>query len=278
MTHPTRWLTALLAALIPSAAMAQGVIVAPHAVYIDHATRAGSITLFNPGDQPVEVSVSFGFGYPTTDSAGAVSLELTDDAPQGQPGATAWLQAFPRRATVAPHERQTVRVLATPPTGLPDGEYWARLIVGAKGGQIAVAGVTDTAAVKVGLSLEVRTVIAVVYRKGALTTGLTLDHISATYADDSVGVRVPLTRTGTGAYLGTVRASVVDARGEVKGEEQLPVAVYYALDPRLPVPVGTLAPGTYKVRVSVSTERTDLPPKVPLPAPPVRDSVEITVR
>jgi P pilus assembly chaperone PapD len=277
MTHPTRWLTALLA-LTPSTALAQGVIVAPHAVYMDHATRSGSITLFNPGDQPVEVSVSFGFGYPTTDSAGAVSLDLTDDVPAGQPGATTWLQAFPRRATVPPHERQTVRILATPPAGLPDGEYWARLTVGAKGGQVAVAGVTDTAAVKVGLSLEVRTVLAVVYRKGALTTGLTLDRISASYANDSVGVRVPLTRTGTAAYLGTVHASVVDARGEAKGEEELPVAVYYALDPRIAVAAGSLAPGTYKVRVSVSTDRTDLPPKVPLPAPPVRDSVEFTVR
>jgi len=277
MTASTRWLTALLA-LTPATAVAQGVIVAPHAVYIDHATRAGSITLFNPGDQPVEVSVSFGFGYPTTDSAGAVSLELVDSAPAGQPGATSWLQAFPRRVTMAPHQRQTVRLLATPPAGLPDGEYWARLIVGAKGGQVPVAGVTDSAAVKVGLSLEIRTVIAVVYRKGALTTGLTLDRISAAYAADSVAVRVPLTRTGTAAYLGTIRTSVVDARGESKGEDQLPVAVYYQLDPRIDIPVGALAPGTYKVRVSVSTERTDMPPKVPLPAPPVRDSVEFTVR
>jgi len=277
MTASTRWLTALLT-LAPAAAAAQGVVVAPHAVYIDHATRAGSITLFNPGDQPVEVGVSFGFGYPTSDSAGAVSLELVDSAPAGQPGATAWLQAFPRRVTMAPHQRQTVRLLATPPAGLPDGEYWARLIVGAKGGQVPVAGVTDSAAVKVGLSLEIRTVIAVVYRKGALTTGLTLDRISAAYAADSVAVRVPLTRTGTAAFLGTIRTSVVDARGESKGEDQLPVAVYYQLDPRIDVPVGALAPGTYKVRVSVSTERTDMPPKVPLPAPPVRDSVEFTVR
>jgi len=277
MTLPTRWLIATLA-LLPSALRAQGVIVAPHAVYMDHATRSGSITLFNPGDQPVEVEVSFGFGYPVTDSAGGVTLDLLDAAPAGQPGATSWLQAFPRRATVPPHERQTVRVLATPPAGLADGEYWARLIVGAKGGQVPVAGVTDTAAVKVGLSLEVRTVLAVVYRKGALTTGLAMDRVSASYAGDTVAVRIPMTRTGTAAYLGTVRTSVIDARGQSKGEDELPVAVYYGLDPRLPVAVGTLPPGTYKVRVSVSTERTDLPPKVPLPAPPVRDSVEFTVR
>ena len=63
---------AALLTLTPAAAMAQGVIVAPHAVFIDHATRSGSITLYNPGENPVEVTVSFGFGYPTTDSAGSI--------------------------------------------------------------------------------------------------------------------------------------------------------------------------------------------------------------
>lgn len=277
MMHPTRWLLASLA-LSPVAAQAQGVVVAPHAVYIDHATRSGSITLYNPGEQPVEVSVSFGFGYPTTDSAGTVSLELLDEAPANEPGATAWLQAFPRRVTIAQQQRQTIRILATPPTGLPNGEYWARLIVGAKGGQVPVAGVPDSGAISVGLTLEVRTVIAVVYRKGALTTGLVLAPISAAYTEDSVAVRVPMTRTGTAAYLGTARAQVVDAKGELKGEAERAVGVYYALDPRIQVPVGQLPAGRYKVRVSVSTDRSDMPPKVPLPAPPVRDSVEFTVQ
>ena len=56
------------------------------------------------------------------------------------------------------------------------------------------------------------------------------------------------------------------------------VGVYYTLDPRVDVPVGTLPPGTYKVRVDVATDRTDLPPKSALPAPPVRDSVEVVIR
>ena len=277
MTQTTRWLTALLA-LTPTAALAQGVVVAPHAVMIDHATRSGSITLYNPGEDPVEVSVAFGFGYPTTDSAGAVGFVLLDSAPAGQPGASAWLQAFPRRVTIGQQERQTIRLLATPPAGLPDGEYWARVIIGAKGGKVPVAGVPDSAGITVGLSLEVRTVISVMYRKGALTTGITAAPMHATYAADTVAVLVPMTRTGSAAYLGTLRASVVDAKGAVKGEEQQAVAVYYDFAPRVAVPVGSLAPGTYKVRVTVSTDRTDLPPKSVLPAPAIRDSVEFTVR
>ncbi len=276
MTRLTRWWTAVLS-LTPAALAAQGVIVAPHAVYIDHASRAGSVTLYNPGDQPVEVSIGFAFGIPTTDSAGSVSIELADSAPTGQPSATTWLQAFPRRVTVGPQQRQTVRLLATPPQGLADGEYWARLVVGAKGGQVPVAGVPDSGAVRVGLTLEVRTVLAVVYRKGALTTGLTLGAPSASYARDTMAVRVPMTRTGTAAYLGTVEAHVLDARDREVGSDVMPVAVYYGLDPRLEVPVGALAAGTYKVRVTVTTARTDLPARVALPAPAYRDSVMVSV-
>jgi len=277
MTNFRRWLPALLLA-IPGTAVAQGVIVAPHAVFIDHATRAGSITLYNPGEEPVEVTVSFGFGFPTTDSSGSISIELSDTAPAGEPGATAWLQAFPRRVTIGQQKRQTIRILASPPANLPDGEYWARLTVSAKGGKVPVAGVPDSGGISVGLSLEVRTVISVMYRKGALTTGVTLAPVSASYAGDSVAVRIPLARTGTAVYLGTARASVTSEGGEIKGQDERAVAVYHSLDPRIDVPVGALAPGKYKVRVTVSTDRSDLPPKAALTAPTVRDSVEFTVR
>jgi P pilus assembly chaperone PapD len=277
VTTPQRWLPALLL-LLPSPALAQGVVVAPHAVFIDHATRAGSITLYNPGEEPVEVTVSFAFGYPTTDSAGTVAVELADSAPAGEPGATGWLQAFPRRVTVAQQQRQTIRLLASPPASLPDGEYWARIVVAAKGGKVPVAGVPDSAAITVGLTLEIRTVISVTYRKGQLTTGVTLAPVSAQYAHDSVDVRIPLVRTGTAAYLGTARVAVVNAAGDTVGQEERAVAVYHALNPRLSVPVGPLPAGTYTARVSVSTDRADLPGKDALPAPTVQDSVEFVVR
>jgi hypothetical protein len=271
-----RWMLAI-PLLLPCPALAQGVLVAPHAVYIDHATRSGSITISNPGDEPVEVGIAFGFGYPTTDSAGTVRLDLLDSVPAGEPSALGWLQAFPRQFLLGPRQQQTLRLLATPPAGLPDGEYWARMLVSAKGGKVPVAGVPDSGAISVGLTLEVRTIIGVSYRKGALTTGLALAPVSAVREGDSVMVRVPMTRTGTAAYLGTARVEVVNARGESLGDADRAVAVYYTLDPRMAVPVGSLPAGAYKVRVQVSTDRTDLPPRAALPAPPVRDSVEFTI-
>ncbi len=125
---------------------AQGVLVAPHAIYIDHARRSGTVTLYNPNRDPAEVTISTAFGYPVTDSLGHFALRTVDQPDSTLPSAAAWVQAFPRRLTIAPLQRQTVRLLATPPTGLPDGEYWARLIISARGGKLPVAGVGDTAA------------------------------------------------------------------------------------------------------------------------------------
>ena len=167
------WLAAALG-LLGTSLRAQGVMVAPHAVYIDHRVRSGSVLLYNPGTEPVEVSISTFFGYPTTDSAGAIVLRTVDTPDSTLPSAAAWIQAFPRRLTVAPLERQTVRLLARPPAGLADGEYWLRLVIAAKAGQVPVTGVSDTTGIQVGLTLEVRTVIGVAYRKGAVSTGVAL--------------------------------------------------------------------------------------------------------
>ena len=57
---------------------AQGVVIAPHAVFIDGRARSGSVLLYNPNTEPVEVSISLVFGYPVTDSAGRIVLRTID--------------------------------------------------------------------------------------------------------------------------------------------------------------------------------------------------------
>ena len=254
---------------------AQGVLVAPHAVYIDHRVRSGSILLYNPNADPVEVTISTLYGYPVTDSIGQLTLRVIEQPDSSQPSAAAWLQAFPRRLTVAPLERQTVRLLATPPSGLRDGEYWARLVITAKGGQVAIGGVADTANIRVGLKLEVRTIIGVAYRKGPLQTGVALSGLRARVAQDSLVVRVQLERKGNAAFVGTVRGELVDSAGAVVARFNSPLGVYYRIEPRFGAYVGALPAGRYRLRVDVNTQREDLSPEVVLPAPVVQDSVEI---
>ena len=257
---------------------AQGVMVAPHAVYIDHRIRSGSVLLYNPGTEPVEVTISTLFGYPTTNEKGEIILRTVDAPDSTLPSALAWIQAFPRRLTVAPLERQTVRLLARPPVGLADGEYWVRLQIAAKAGQIPIVGVSDTTAIQVGLTLEVRTIIGIAYRKGPVTTGVTLSNLRAQLADDTTLVTWSrLVRRGNAAFVGTVRGTVVDSTGATRASFATPLGIYFTMEPRIASTIGKLPRGRYWLRYEVIAEREDLDPAVVLKAPSARDSVQLVV-
>jgi len=258
---------------------AQGVMVAPHAVFIDHRLRSGSVLLYNPGTEPVEVAISTMFGYPVTDSTGAIALRTVDVPDSTLPSALAWIQAFPRRLTVGPRERQTVRLLARPPAGLADGEYWLRMVIAAQAGRVPISGVADTTVIQVGLTLEVRTIIGVNYRKGPVTTGLALSQLRAQIVGDSLITRARLERRGNAAFIGTIRQTLMDSAGRVLDSYQSPIGVYIAMEPRLVnlISPSRLGRGRYWLRYEVVTEREDLDPTVVLKAPAVRDSVQVVV-
>lgn len=255
---------------------AQGVMVAPHAVFIDHTQRSGSVLLYNPGTEPVEVSISTIFGYPTTDSAGAIRLDtLIADS---STSALQWIQAFPRRLTVGPRERQTVRLLARPPAALADGEYWLRLVIEAQAGRVPISGVGDTTAIQVGLTLEVRTIIGVNYRKGQVSTGVSLSNVRAQLVGDTLVTWSKLERRGNAAFIGTVRETLVDSAGAIRATYNSPLGVYFTMQPRLATALDAPLPrGRYWLRYEVVTDRDDLDPKVVLKAPAVRDSVQLVV-
>ena len=275
----THRLLAVLASVSLAAvpvAGAQGVLVAPHALIVDHAARSGSLTLYNPGTEPVEVEVGTIFGYPAADSAGRLYLHTAEVPGDGEPSAAAWVAAFPRRMTIAPLSRQTVRVLARPPAGLPDGEYWSRIVVAARAGQVPVTGVTDTARIQVGLTLEVRTIISFNYRKGAVATSVTLDRLRAERDGDSLRVRLRLERGGNAAWLGTVRVALAGATGEPRTVESA-LAVYHTLEPAFVLPVTGLAPGRYRLSVEAVTEREDITGDQLLRAAPALAEVEVVL-
>lgn len=264
----------LLAAGSARAVTAQGVIVAPHAIYLDHRTRSASITLYNPGADPAEVAISLFYAYPVTDSLGHFMLYTPDSTQLSLTSATAWIEAFPRRMTIPPLQRQTIRLLARPPQGLADGEYWSRIMISAKGGTLPVSG-ADSSGIEIGLTLEVRTIIPLIYRKGQLQTGISLSGLRTAVDGDSLRVHVRLERQGRAAYLGTVLGTLVNDRGATVATFEQPVAVYYDAQPAFALP---LAPaGRYTLHLEVATQRSDILPEQLLRAPVARDSLTVTL-
>jgi hypothetical protein len=97
----SRALTLLLLA-VPLPAAAQGVLVAPHAVFIDHRTRSGWVQLYNPGTEPTEVSIEALFGYPITDSIGHLELRTIEKPDSTMPSRGGLDPGLSRRTVIQP--------------------------------------------------------------------------------------------------------------------------------------------------------------------------------
>ena len=281
MPRPLRRLGGPFAAAVLGLAVAplvaDAVLVAPHALFIDDRERSGEIFLVNPSDEAEEVTLEFQFGYPATDSTGEVGLTLIAEPPAGAPSAAAWLRAFPRRVRLAPGQRQRVRVLATPPADLPDGEYWSRLIVTSRAAQAPLA-LTGDSSVQAGITFELRTITSVAYRKGELTTGVRLDAFRASATADTLEAWVHLAREGVAAYLGSVAFDLRDRSGRSVQRWDTPIAVYYEQHRRFALPLDSVAPGSYELRLRVSTARQDIGEEHVLPADPIERALPVEIR
>lgn len=259
-------------------AAAQGVLVAPHAVFIDHRTRSGWIQLHNTGTEATEVSVEMLFGYPVTDSTGQLEMRYVERPDSTMPSALGWVQAFPRRVTIPAQARQTIRLLATPPAALGDGEYWARIAITAKAGALPVTGADSAAGITVGLNLEVRTIIPLLYRKGAVGTGIQVSDLRTAEEGDSLVVRARLERTGSAAFIGTVRGTLLRPGGGVAASFETPMSIYFNVDPRFTLPRRGLPAGPYRLRLELVSQRDDIAPEYLVQAATVRDSVTVRIR
>lgn len=256
-------------------AVIKGVYVTPHAVFIDDQSRAAEVTLGNSGEAAEEVTVELRFGFPDTDSAGTPFIRFIDDPGSRFPSAADWIRPFPRRVRLEPGDQQTVRLLATPPDDLPDGEYWTRMIVTARGASMPIA--TGDTGVRAGVSLEIRLITSVTYRKGEVHTGVRLEDWNATVQGDSLVVWVRADREGNGAYLGTAQFELASQEGALVGEWAIPIAIYYPMNRRFTLPLQTVPGGDYLLRLRLAAERSDLLEGQVLPAPVAADSVVVEV-
>jgi P pilus assembly chaperone PapD len=265
----TLWTARSLAAM-------QAVLLAPQAVVVDGKAGTGAFTVFNPTAEPVEMTVSTLFGYPVTYSLGRMYLRTFAETEDTMPSAARWIESYPRRFTLGAGARRTVRLLVTAPPGTPDREYWARLVIASRSGT-GQRVASQSPGVDVVLNLEVRSVIPVLYRRGEVKTALTVENVAAAREQDSLVVRPALIRHGNAAWVGTVRASLLDQSGRSQRQAELPLGVYYSLEPRVALPLEGIAPGTYQLRIDAVGQRSDLPPQFLLPTLPVSRVVSVVV-
>jgi hypothetical protein len=264
----------MVAFLALTAASAGAVTVSPTAVYISSRNPSALLTLINTGTRPEEIELSIGFGYPVSDSAGVLRVDIVDTAASGEPSLISYLRVFPRRLVLQPGQRQVVRVMVAMPASAADGEYWGRVLVKSRGGEPPIE--QNQGSVRMQLSLETTFATAVFFHKGEVKTGVTLPAVSAHRMGDSVQFTLDLKREGNGAFLGHIHAELLNAAGASVAEVDDVAAVYRTLRRRFVLRTGAALPaGAYTVRYLVDTDRPDLPAQGPTRSDAIRGTVEV---
>ncbi len=261
--------------VVPGRVTSQTIAIAPQVIVVDARTRSAAVTLINTGTTTSEVTLSTMFGYPVTDAAGFMLLHTMDAIPDSVPSIAPYIQVFPARLRLAPNERRVVRIMVSPPKMLIDREYWARLVVAARGGEMPITG-TENSNVKAGLAIEIRSVLPFFYRKGVSTTGVMISNARTSVHLDSLVVRAELQRTGNSAFIGALSATLRDAQGKVAAKTSLPLGVYYTLDPRLPISLKGLK-GKYELVLEAVSARPDVPGQLLVKAPSVKSSTTVVI-
>ncbi len=238
-----------------------GVLVAPSVVFMSDDNRTGRMTVQNPTNAPKEVTISFSFGLPESDSLGDVNITLQDSNVTDTRSALGWIRAFPRKLIIPANGSQIVRFVASPPKGLLDGEYWARIVVESQEGVTTVPTASENEQITTKLNMIMRTAIMLKYRTGNCVAELKLNGAEAKQEDSTVEVLVDLTNTGNVSYVGILACRLLDSDNKQVSSNDLQLAVYHDLKRRmlLPVKYGNFR-APYKVEVSISNKgRKDIP-------------------
>ncbi len=260
-----RWWGIIFFAVISliTANLSASVLVAPTSVYLSETDRTGRMTLQNPTDAPKEISVFFRFGIPVSDSLGNVQIKLSDSDYTDPRSCVNWLKVFPRKLVLAPGASQVIRFVARPPKDLPDGEYWARIVIRSEGSSTTLPVVGQGEQITTKLNMIMQTAIILKYRTGNLIAKLDVTDTRVKNEDSTVNCYVNMINRGNVSYIGILKGRLLDANKKEIASDRINLAVYRDLTRVLSfkVPPNNFQP-PFKIEVTIdNNDRKDLPPE-----------------
>ncbi len=254
-----------------------GIVISPSALFLNSGHRMISITATNEGDDEREIWTEMKFGYETSTDSGKIFIYM-DSLAHDELSAAAWLQCYPKRFTLRPGESQTIRVMAVPPAGISDGEYWARVILNSKTRQVIQPKNAQVNGTKPALTILYQQSVPFHYRVGRVTTGLKVDSLITALSDTSVDVYLRISRTGNASFWGSRTLELRDKNGTVVYKVTRNSGVYKKITTVDHINRGGITSGDYTLSVLFASEaRTDIPKKQLLQTQQVRASTSITI-
>jgi hypothetical protein len=283
--------------------------VSPHVLVFTPNSKTATIELSNQGKTPVSASVVVELGYTVwanPDTAlftthakepRAHDTVVVNPRPQDR-YAGRWLSGYPTSVTLAPREKKRVTLRINPPAGLPDGEYYARLvtIVAPPTKKPADSKAKDVRTVYklpvTGVGIQtLRDSVRIFYRTGKVMMGLRLFNgkaeldpkkasgVSTTHRED-VWTMFNFENTGNAQVQGAM--SVVC---RLPSGEEFPltvdpgniISVYGKGTMRWYAQLGPLPRGRYSIIVKIGPYQNEFPVDQRIPMTPAEISMPFEV-
>ncbi len=267
----------LIFLLLTASAIRAQVIVAPTILFMSSTSPFGTFMVMNKSLVPQEIGISFRFGFPESDSLGNTRMQYDDTLMAKEHSCQPWIRGFPQQFILNPDQEQIVRLLVVPPPGIPDGEYWTRIVTSST----PQAKTIDT--VKTGITASITFVLqqvtTVVYKKGSCNTSVTMPEVTASPDSASMNLIAQVDRGGNSPFYGMMSAVVKDQADTAVWKDEQFIAVYKNnMFVKFSLPLRNLHSGTYTADLTMSSQRNDIPPEDLLKVPSVEKSIRFSVK
>jgi hypothetical protein len=254
-----RSLRIIILALCCFTAIEAQISVAPPVIFLNSASRFGSLTVENGTEVGQEVSIAFRFGYPTSDSVGKMSMRYDDSLEARRSSCAEWLRVFPKKFTLAPHQQQTVRIAASMPGGQSDRLFWTRCITTAAPQQRFVD--TVQRGVTTNISFVFEQVTTVVFTVGAPRPAVEIEGKGVRTDSQSVALLWRAHLKGNAPFFGTAVTKIFDSGGRQLDENTETLAIYVDMMKRSEFKRSVLRRGSYTAEVTLLSKRNDIAPE-----------------
>jgi len=258
--------------------LSAAVQVSSRAVFLSEQNRSGTITLQNPSEVPVAVSIFFEPGLPKTDHQGNFKRGSADSAEINHPNLIKdWVRIFPKDAVLAPGEARTIKFLAGPPKELPDGEYWATVVITSWNDLPEIQSEENPDSNNMQNIIPDETISIVNYRKGKLATRLEVIDTKFNRTDSLIVLTVEMVNKGNAAYIGLLKCNLLDARNISIAQGQVNIDVFDKAIRRVELPIAT-GEFNHQYHVDITIEndgRKDLPNDLIIPGNRIEYSISL---
>jgi hypothetical protein len=253
------------------------IALAPSFVFLDSRTGVGNLYVSNNGTSAQEVSISFLFGYPGSDSTGNLVMIYDDTAASNRYALDSMIRAFPRTFTLNGGEQRTVRIQVIPSAQQKNGFFFTRMKVLAKP-QTAEVSEQTTEGISTRISFNFEQITAVFYHKGDVTTGIKVKQTEIQQHETQLEVRAHLQPQGNAPFIGSMFASLKDNKGKILAESQSTTTAYFDVIRNIMIDLKNVPAGSYTLELSFETRRNDMSAADLVQAPRVVHETPITIK